>query len=298
MPYTLILLYVQKNESKKMGVITVEVDPEKLREDSVIFQGEGRPLNSYQHAVNDPALKLCLDDPSLVKQRGKLVSLAREQVHNEGYQYKKKKSRSKAFGSSASQSTESPVAKKPRLSQELRSIRIHEVEEDLTELACQKKRIHADTRLRYLEKAREKFATVKQYEHAAEKSKKIMSLRGDKRKFQAEMAQLQKSEMKSKKYHDSSSKKASHSKQVEGDKSVNDPGQLKMMSFLEGSKQTGIVAEQVEEKETLVSDKHDDNSESSEDDVKEEDVGNLSAACSNDVPFLDEGQRHKSKMKN
>lgn len=179
-----------------MGVITVEVDPEKLREDSVIFQGEGRPLNSYQHAVNDAALKLCLDDPSLVKQRGKLVSLEREQVHTEGYQYKKKKSRSKAFGSSASQSTESPVAKKPRLSQELRSTRIREVEEDLTEL---------DTRLRYLEKAREKFTTVKQYEHAAEKSKEIMSLRADNKKFQAEMAQLQKSEMRSKKYHDSSS---------------------------------------------------------------------------------------------
>lgn len=145
MPYKLILLYVRKNESKKMGVITVEVDPEKLREDSVIFQGEGRPLNSYQHAVNDAALKLCLDDPSLVKQRGKLVSLAREQVHNEGYQYKKKKSRSKAFGSSASQSTESPVAKKPRLSQELRSIRIHEVEEDLTELACPKKKAFTQT---------------------------------------------------------------------------------------------------------------------------------------------------------
>ena len=32
--------------------------------------------------------------------------------------------------------------------------------------------------------------------------------------------------------------------------------------------------------------------------MKEKDVGNLSAACSNDVPFLDEGQRHKSKMKN
>ena len=73
-----------------MGVITVEVDPEKLREDSVIFQGEGRPLNSYQHAVNDAALKLCLDDPSLVKQRGNLVPLAREQVHNEGISTRKR----------------------------------------------------------------------------------------------------------------------------------------------------------------------------------------------------------------
>ena len=96
----------------------------------------------------------------------------------------------------------------------------------------------------------------------------------------------------------SASKKVSHSKQVEGDKSVNDPGQLKMMSFLEGSKQTVIVTEQVEEKETLVSDKHDDNSECSEDDVKEKNVGNLSAACSNDnVPFLDEGQRQEQNEK-
>ena len=70
------------------------------------------------------------------------------------------------------------------------------------------------------------------------------------------------------------------------------------MSFLQGSK-TGIVTEQVEEKETQVSDKHDDNSECSEDDVKEKDVANLSAACGNDnLAFLDEGQRHKSKMKN
>ena len=116
------------------------------------------PLNSYQHAVNDAALKLYLDDQSLVKQRGKLVSLAREQVHNEEYQCKKKKSRSKAFGSSASQSTESPVA----------TTRIREVEEDLTEL---------DTRLRFLEKGREKFCnskTVKHDEHAAEKSKEIV----------------------------------------------------------------------------------------------------------------------------
>ena len=62
--------------------------------------------------------------------------------------------------------------------------------------------------------------------------------------------------------------------------------------------QNKLVTEQVEEKETLVSDKYDDDSECSEDDVKEKDLGNLSAACSNDVPFLDEGQTHKSKMKN
>ena len=115
----LFILHCSSNINSVVCLEKRKQDPEKLREDSVIFQGEGRPLNSYQHAVNDAALKLCLDDPSLVKQRGKLVSLAREQIHHEGYQYKKKKSRSKAFVSSASQSAESPVAKKPRWSQEL-----------------------------------------------------------------------------------------------------------------------------------------------------------------------------------
>ena len=91
----------------------------------------------------------------------------------------------------------------------------------------------------------------------------------------------------------------SHSKQVEGDKPVNDASQLTMMSFLEGSKQTGIVREEAQEKEAQVSDKHDDNSGCSEDDVKEKDAGNSSAACSNDnLPFLDEGQRRKRKTKN
>lgn len=40
-------------------------------------------------------------------------------------------------------------------------------------------------------------------------------------------------------------------------------------------KQTGIVTKQIKEKETQVTDKHDDNSECGEDVVKEKDVGKL-----------------------
>ena len=52
-PYTLMF---RKTKARKWGFITVEVDPEKLREDSVTYQGKGRPLNSYQHAVNGAAM--------------------------------------------------------------------------------------------------------------------------------------------------------------------------------------------------------------------------------------------------
>ena len=142
----------------------------------------------YEKAINDAPLQLCLHNPLLLQERGKLLSMAREKVHAQGYQYRKKKSRSKLFGSK----TETPqVAKKPRLTQELRDKRITEINEDLAEL---------DTRLTYLEKSRDKFVAVQQYERAAEKSKELSSLRAEKRVLQSEMSQMQKLQAKSQKY--------------------------------------------------------------------------------------------------
>ena len=89
------------------------MDLEKIRKDSVIFQGGKKPLSTYQSNMNDVSLKLCLDDPTLLKERGKLLALAREQVHNEGYQYKKKKSRSTVFGSAANQMKDPTAPKNP-----------------------------------------------------------------------------------------------------------------------------------------------------------------------------------------
>lgn len=156
------------------------------------IDSDQKSSNSYHKAMNDAAFKLCLDDPSLLKERSKLIAMTREQVHNEGFQYKKKRSRSKSYGNAANLATDSPVAKRPRIEvQELRSKRIHEIQKDLAEL---------DTRMRYLERSREKLCSM-QYEHAAEKSKEMISLRGKRRKLQSEMTQLQKLEAKSQRYH-------------------------------------------------------------------------------------------------
>jgi hypothetical protein len=54
--------------------------------------------------------------------------------------------------------------------------------------------------MKCIERSREKFISVQQYEHAAEKCKEVTTLRGEKRKLQFEMAQLQKLEAKSMKY--------------------------------------------------------------------------------------------------
>ena len=150
-------------ENNYSSVATVEVDVKKIKEQSVIYKKCADLCSIYEKTINDASLKLCLDNPLLLQERGKLLSLAREKVHAQGYQYRKKKSKSKLFGSK----TETPqVAKKPRLTQELKDKRITEINEDLAEL---------NTRLTYVEKSRDKFVAVHQYERAAKKSRAFKS---------------------------------------------------------------------------------------------------------------------------
>lgn len=211
----------------------------------------------------------------LLQERGKLLSLAREKVHAQGYQYRKKKSRSKLFGSK----TETPqVAKKPRLTQELRDKRITEINEDLAEL---------NTRLTYLEKSRDKFVAVQQYERAAEKSKELSSLRAEKRVLQSEMSQMQKLEAKSQKYF-TSRKPATTSSKISDQSSPGDQNQRKLQSFFETSMPSPIVTHTTaEEKDVDIITLADD-----------EKVSTLHDFCASGSDFLVESQKHKSKLKN
>ena len=80
--------------------------------------------------------------------------------------------------------------------------------------------------MRQLERSREKYSTVQLYEHAAEKCKEIASIRGKKRQLQSEMAQLQKREAKSVKYH--------HSKPLQcKDEKSEDPRQRKLFQHVD-----------------------------------------------------------------
>lgn len=57
-----------------------------------------------------------------------------------------------------------------------------------------------DSQMRFLERSREKYSATQQYKHAVEKYKEIASIRERKRKLQLETTQLQKLDVKSKKY--------------------------------------------------------------------------------------------------
>ena len=49
-------------------------------------------------AINEASFGLVKDDVSLLKNKGELFKLAKQKVHESGYQYAKSASRSKQFG--------------------------------------------------------------------------------------------------------------------------------------------------------------------------------------------------------
>lgn len=54
-----------------------------------------RPLTGYEKAINEAAIHLALQDPSLVVNKGDLFERAKRKLLMDGYQYKRGKSRSK-----------------------------------------------------------------------------------------------------------------------------------------------------------------------------------------------------------
>ena len=95
-----------------------------VREQARIFKKE--KLTLYQQEINKAAGDICIRTPALLTQRGKLLEMARLHVDESGYQYKKKRSRSKHFGS-----TSEPAVRRPKFSKDLRMERIQEIQEEL-----------------------------------------------------------------------------------------------------------------------------------------------------------------------
>ena len=67
---------------------------ERIREDSKIYRKDDkRPLSAYQKAINCAAGNICVRDPTMLTKKGELLALAKEQVYESGFQFKKGKSR-------------------------------------------------------------------------------------------------------------------------------------------------------------------------------------------------------------
>ena len=182
--------------------VTVKIDEKEIQEKSKIYDTSKidphHKMFSYYTELNRAALKLALDDPSIVNDKQNLCNLARQMLHNSGYNYKKKTTRSKQFGESAG------AQKREYISDSLKVKRLQEIQEDLTD---------TDTQMGLLTRQREKHVNVKQFGQAATLTEQISQLREKKRKLQEELTMLQTKKRKCEKQNaKTKSLNASHAK--------------------------------------------------------------------------------------
>lgn len=223
---------------------------DELLEKSRIYQkGNAGTLTNYQQHMNNAAYELCLETPSLVNNEGRLMDLARAKVDEEGYPYKKKRSRSKAFGAVKEQGKRKHV----KLSAEFRKKRIEDLSEDINGI---------NSTMALLEKERYKQHNMKTYAQAANVEEQIASKRKEKRALEEELTKLQEKETRSKRYHmgmESKDKKETQGKT----QNVQTKGSIQLSLFKRGLKPVQCENSYSETKDCVKSCKKDGSAENS-----------------------------------
>lgn len=130
-----------------------------------------------------------IQNPVLAGKKGELSKLAVAKLESDGYNYRKKKSRSKQLNPESDQSI-----KRVKLQSDLRTKGVKEVHEELTEV---------DKQMQYCIKQRERYSNCQQYNSAIAISDRLESLPQKKRKLQTELTMLHQKEAKSERYHKS-----------------------------------------------------------------------------------------------
>ena len=161
-----------------------------MKSDSEIYPNlkPGDFLYDYRKALNDAAFQIALADPTLLANKGELQNKAKERLQADGYQFKKKRSRS------------SQQETRVKTTATLRAKRIKEVQEDLEEVS---------TELKLLQRSRERARNVNCDEKARVYTQEMEPLRKKKRMLEDELEVLPKKEGKSlqqKKMHSSTKK--------------------------------------------------------------------------------------------
>ncbi len=129
-------------------------------------------LTTHQMEVNNAAIELALSDPNLLLSRQKLLELARTKVKDDGYNFKKGKSRSKQAQS------DSPAPKRSKTSETLRAKHITELEEDIKDL---------DERLKFKEKRRDQATMTRNYKVCDQLTEEMTALKKQRREYVEEL---------------------------------------------------------------------------------------------------------------
>lgn len=161
---------------------------EELEKCRIFKKGNSSTLTNYQQVINNAAYELYLENPSLINNKVELPNLSRVKVDEEGYVYKKKRSRSLAFGATKEESKE----KKSKISAEIRHKRIQDLSEDINSM---------NMTMALLKKERYKQHNMNKYAEAASLEEQISFKRKEKRALEEELTKLQEKETWSKRYH-------------------------------------------------------------------------------------------------
>ena len=107
-----------------------ETDKQEIAEQALIYKTEKRELTEFEKKVNEAAVELCLKDTTLLRTHGELLEKARKKVADDGYCFRKGRSRSKVYGDEGTSST----PKRPKFDKEMRGERIKQIQDDVNDL--------------------------------------------------------------------------------------------------------------------------------------------------------------------
>ena len=69
---------------------STSANEERICEESKTYQKDDKcPLSDYQKAINSAAGDICRRDPTMLTKKGELLALAKEQVYESRFQFKK-----------------------------------------------------------------------------------------------------------------------------------------------------------------------------------------------------------------
>ena len=165
-----------------MEKLSVEMNVEKIRKESAIYRDlqPGSFLFEYRSKLNDAAFNIALENPTLISNKGTLLEQAKKKVEDDGYLYKKKKSRSPTLNAPQPE-------KSVKMNPSMRAKQLQQISEDVDEV---KKEIF------HLERSREKARNVNVDERALRLTKEMEPLRVRKRHLEEELLLLQRKEKK------------------------------------------------------------------------------------------------------
>ena len=170
---------------KELGSSQPKGSEAETREEAKIYRKE--QLNFYQEQINKAAGDICLKNPGLLRQRGKLLEMCRKYIDEGGYQYKKR-SRSKYFGT---ESSGEHTSKRPKYDKDMRVERMREIEEELKTL---------NQHINIKQKRVDQKVTERKFDVCDLITLEIEELQRKRRELESERRILQKKEKKAKWY--------------------------------------------------------------------------------------------------